>query len=146
MACLRDPMRMKVITVQNLKKKSLLNEQATNWSAHTDVINVEQLDEQTMGDIELRAEIITLFITQARSSFEIISSSDDIEAIRLAAHTLKGTCRSIGAFGLASLAAEVEHDQHMSVTMLEVELGLVVSRLDELLMAKSLSKHCNLYP
>ena len=139
-------MQAKVICVQNLKKKLLLNEQTSNWSTRTDVINVEQLDEQTMGDKELRNEIIELFLTQARESFRIISGSNDVKAVRIAAHTLKGTARSLGAFGLASLAAEIEQDQQMAPTMMEVELGLVVARLKDLRNTENLSKQCNLYP
>ena len=142
----RHDKQARVITVQTLKKKLLLNEQTNDWSAQTDVINVEQLDQQTLGDKELRSEIIDLFIIQARESFRIISSSQDMEAVRIAAHTLKGTARSIGAFGLATLASQVEQDQQTAPTMMEVELGLVVEKLKLLQNTENLSKHCNLYP
>jgi HPt (histidine-containing phosphotransfer) domain-containing protein len=72
-------------------------------------IDLVHLTRQTMGDRALEQDVLALFIQQALSVRDKISSATAAERLRLA-HTLKGSARSVGAFAIAECAAAIEED------------------------------------
>jgi HPt (histidine-containing phosphotransfer) domain-containing protein len=71
-------------------------------------IDLAHLDAQTMGNHDLRNQVLRLFLRQAEEQIGRIRSVDDIEARREAAHALVGAARGVGAFSVAYIASEIE--------------------------------------
>jgi HPt (histidine-containing phosphotransfer) domain-containing protein len=69
-------------------------------------IDIEHLQRMTLGDASLEREVLAMFSAQAISligTLAIVPS--DAGAL---AHTLKGSARAIGAFGVADAAGHLE--------------------------------------
>lgn len=70
-------------------------------------VDLVHLSRQTMGDRDLEREVLRLFVQQAVIVRDRIVNADLTERMRLA-HTLKGSARSVGAFGVAECMVELE--------------------------------------
>lgn len=62
----------------------------------------------TLGDQGLELEILELFITQAPITLAALNSAITDRDWRIAAHTLKGSARAVGAWRVARLAERAE--------------------------------------
>jgi HPt (histidine-containing phosphotransfer) domain-containing protein len=71
-------------------------------------IDRSHLDQYVFGDRALLDEILTIFIEQASAWIDRMDPALDDEAWHLAAHTLKGASRGVGAWALGDLAEEAE--------------------------------------
>ncbi len=74
-----------------------------------DVVDTAHLARYTMGDEKLERELLRMFATQAEELLAMLENAGGQEAWRMAAHTLKGAARAIGAFPIAEEAARLEH-------------------------------------
>jgi hypothetical protein len=70
-------------------------------------VDLVHLARQTLGDRALEAEVLGLFLHQAKQVREEIVTAQPPHRKRLA-HGLKGAALGIGAFGVADCAAEIE--------------------------------------
>jgi HPt (histidine-containing phosphotransfer) domain-containing protein len=69
-------------------------------------IDMDHLQRMTLGDAGLQREVLTMFSAQAAS---LIGNLATLPAdARALAHTLKGSARAIGAFGVADAAGHLE--------------------------------------
>jgi len=69
-------------------------------------IDIEHLGRMTLGDTVLEHEVLAMFSAQAVGLIATLATvSTDAAAL---AHTLKGSARAIGAFGVAEAAGRVE--------------------------------------
>ncbi len=69
-------------------------------------IDIEHLQRMTLGDASLEREVLAMFSAQAASLAGTLATRPaDAGAL---AHTLKGSARAIGAFGVAEAAARLE--------------------------------------
>jgi HPt (histidine-containing phosphotransfer) domain-containing protein len=69
-------------------------------------IDTDHLNRMTLGDASLEREVLAMFSGQAvRLMGTLSNSSSDTGAL---AHTLKGSARAIGAFGVADAAEALE--------------------------------------
>ena len=69
-------------------------------------IDMDHLQRMTLGDARLEREVLTVFAVQAASLIGSLSALPaDAGAL---AHTLKGSARAIGAFGVADAAGHLE--------------------------------------
>jgi HPt (histidine-containing phosphotransfer) domain-containing protein len=76
------------------------------------VFDEAHLDSQTLGDPELKGDVLALFLAQCSKLLPIIAS-DKRPALRLdAAHTLKGAAAAVGAWTVAARAGAVERAAH----------------------------------
>lgn len=71
-------------------------------------IDLDHLDRYVFGDAALRAEILGIFREQAAAVSARMDLSMDAEAWHLAAHTLKGAARGVGAWALGEAAERAE--------------------------------------
>jgi len=62
----------------------------------------------TLGNLELEQEVLDLFAQSAPAYVESLKGADSLRAWREAAHTLKGSARSVGARAVAALAEQAE--------------------------------------
>lgn len=76
-----------------------------------EVLDLAHLRNYTLGDDALQREILDLFREQIKNSLHLLqeaADSGDKSAWEMAAHTLKGSARAVGAFRLGSAAAAGE--------------------------------------
>jgi HPt (histidine-containing phosphotransfer) domain-containing protein len=71
-------------------------------------IDVEHLGRYTLGDKALEKEILGLFLTQMPDLLASLRKAQSEREWKMAAHSLKGAARAIGAWQMASAAEEAE--------------------------------------
>jgi len=71
-------------------------------------LDVEQLRRFTGADLDLEEEIFDLFLKNGERYLETIAQSENAEARRIAAHSLKGSARGIGAMQVEQAAQKLE--------------------------------------
>ena len=72
-------------------------------------VDLQHLSRYTLGDRALEAEVLALFAMQLPATIDALRGAGGETEWRTAAHTLKGSARTVGAWRLAQLAAEAEH-------------------------------------
>jgi HPt (histidine-containing phosphotransfer) domain-containing protein len=85
----------------------MLDRQSDDSSARVPPIDLAHLTRQTLGDENLKREVLELFLVQAAAAREELKVSE-ADARRRLAHRLVGSARAVGAFALAACAAELE--------------------------------------
>ena len=100
-------------------------------------IDIEHLKRMTLGDAGLEREVLAIFSAQAaRLAGALASLPADAGAL---AHTLKGSARAIGAFGVAEAAARLETqiknggDQSQALAELDDAVAQACSAVDAML-------------
>jgi HPt (histidine-containing phosphotransfer) domain-containing protein len=75
-------------------------------------VDLDHLRRYTFGDRDLEAEILGLFADQLPITIGALNAAASMKEWGIAAHTLKGSARAVGAWSLATLAetAEKLHD------------------------------------
>lgn len=73
-------------------------------------IDLVHLARQTLGDAELEREVLDLFERQSLQILDRLRCANGARAWSEAAHTLKGSARGVGAFGVAAAAEALEFD------------------------------------
>ena len=89
----------------NLDTDSLCNPSA--FIRESEVLDLKHLARYTLGDEGLKREILDLFRTQIVTSLANLrdaAEADDELSWQMAAHTLKGSARAVGAFRLGAAA------------------------------------------
>jgi HPt (histidine-containing phosphotransfer) domain-containing protein len=74
----------------------------------TGPIDLTHLRRFTLGDKSLELEILALFIQQVPLTLESLKTALTDQDWRMAAHTLKGSSRAVGAWRLAKLSEHAE--------------------------------------
>lgn len=72
-------------------------------------IDLDHLNRYVFGDAALLAEILGIFREQSALLTAQMTPSMDAEAWHLAAHTLKGAARGVGAWALGEAAEHAEN-------------------------------------
>lgn len=71
-------------------------------------VDLQHLRRFTFGDRGLEKEVLELFLAQLPHTIAALSSACNERDWRIAAHTLKGSGRAVGAWQIAGLAEEAE--------------------------------------
>jgi len=87
--------------------RRLDGEPPTPLAGDDQAIDFAHLFRMTLGDHSLEREVLALFDRQAEMLIGRMAGSEPAEVAALA-HTLKGSARGIGAFGVATAAESVE--------------------------------------
>lgn len=91
-------------------------------------VDLAHLRRYTMGDRALEAEILGLFADQLPITIGALKNAPSAKEWGIAAHTLKGSARAVGAWSLATIAETAERLHRLPDAN---ERGLVVRRLEE---------------
>jgi HPt (histidine-containing phosphotransfer) domain-containing protein len=85
---------------------------ATSESRESRPVDLDHLRRYTLGDRDLEVEILGLFADQLPITIGALNDAASMKEWGIAAHTLKGSARAVGAWSLATLAetAEKLHD------------------------------------
>jgi HPt (histidine-containing phosphotransfer) domain-containing protein len=94
-------------------------------------IDMDHLQRMTLGDARLEREVLTMFSAQAASLIGSLAALPaDAGAL---AHTLKGSARAIGAFGVADAARHLEaavlSGQNPSEALSDLKEAIVQARM-----------------
>jgi HPt (histidine-containing phosphotransfer) domain-containing protein len=108
-------------------------DQARRLDGGAKPVDLVHLSRQTMGDPGLEAEVLRMFLTQARTCLEAWKRAESDAGRKEAAHALKGSARAIGAFGLADHAASAEEGGSHDIGALEAEMDRVLAYIRTLI-------------
>ncbi len=91
-------------------------------------IDLAHLRRYTLGDHPLELEVLALFVDQLPITIGALKSASSDKEWGMAAHTLKGSSRAVGAWTLATLA---ERAESLGARASASERGKVVRRLED---------------
>ena len=97
-------------------------------------IDRAHLSRYTLGDVQLEREVLALFIEQAPDLLVRLRSARTTREWHMAAHTLKGSARAIGAWRLAKVAEAAEQEGGPGqdcewASAIETEIGAIRTSL-----------------
>ena len=72
------------------------------------LIDFDYLTQQTCSDRMLECDLLELFVRQCGALLPVIAGLNPVDERLFAAHTLKGSTRAVGAWGLAMLVERAE--------------------------------------
>ena len=76
------------------------------------VLDREHLSEISMGDEDFEKEIIGDFLASVPELLDLMAQgmdANDAESVAQAAHSMKGSCRALGADRVAGVCQDLEH-------------------------------------
>jgi HPt (histidine-containing phosphotransfer) domain-containing protein len=91
-------------------------------------LDLAHLRRFTMGDEQLELEILGLFANQLPITIADLKNAQSEKEWGMAAHTLKGSARAVGAWSLATVAESAEQLKPLPDSP---ERGLMVRRIEE---------------
>lgn len=77
-------------------------------ASQAEVLDLLHLESQTMGDVELAAELLALFESQCGRLVPAIGAGGDPHALSDAAHTLRGGAAAVGARQIWAACRDIE--------------------------------------
>ena len=91
-------------------------------------VDLKHLRRYTMGDLALEKEVLELFLAQLPQTISALSDAATDKDWRIAAHTLKGSGRAVGAWRVARLA---EHAERLTGVSNRMNCSDAVARIEE---------------
>lgn len=76
-------------------------------------IDHDHLRRYTMGDRQLETEVLDLFAGELPKTIAALRAAQTTSEWKIAAHTLKGSARAVGAWRIASAAVAAEADPRL---------------------------------
>ncbi|MEM7290279.1 MAG: Hpt domain-containing protein [Pseudomonadota bacterium] len=95
-------------------------------------IDLVHLSSLTMGDSALESEVLGMFAAQLPTYIAALVKANSPEAVFHAAHTLKGAAKSMGAFRLSEIAADLEATRVVDQAQISTEADRVIAYINEL--------------
>lgn len=98
-------------------------------------VDLKHLRRYTLGDAGLEREILGLFFAQLPNTIAALSGASTQKEWKVAAHTLKGSGRAVGAWRIARIAEQAENSQgiadaaHVANTVALLEAAAEEARL-----------------
>ncbi|MFA6139161.1 MAG: Hpt domain-containing protein [Hyphomicrobium sp.] len=91
-------------------------------------VDLAHLSRYTLGDRGLELEILGLFVDQLPITIAALREAETEKDWGMAAHTLKGSARAVGAWPLATIAEDAERMRGLPAAMAR---AAVADRLEE---------------
>lgn len=82
-------------------------------ASQTAAIDHPHLRRFTMGDLQLEHEVLALFASELPCTLANLQSATTLKEWKIAAHTLKGSARTVGAWQVAAAAVDAERDPYV---------------------------------
>lgn len=97
-----------------------------------DPVDLKHLRRYTLGDSSLEREVLDLFLTQLPATIAALGDARTEKDWKVAAHTLKGSGRAVGAWRIARIAEQAEHSQGIAnPTHVKETVGLLEAAAKE---------------
>ena len=77
-----------------------------------DPVDLKHLRRYTLGNASLEREVLGLFLSQLPSTLAALGEARSEKDWKIAAHTLKGSGRAVGAWRIARIAEHAERSGH----------------------------------
>ncbi len=106
------------------------NFSAPHSSATHVPIDHGHLARYTMGNRSLEVEVLHLFAGQLPETFSSLTVANCTKSWHVAAHTLKGSARAVGAWAVAHIAEEAELAGHAASHRTDILLRLEAALSD----------------
>jgi HPt (histidine-containing phosphotransfer) domain-containing protein len=91
------------------RAQSISSHTPDHWIDASDgPVDLVHLRRYTLGDKALEIEVLELFLAQLPETIASMRSAANERDWKIAAHTLKGSSRAVGAWRIATLAQEAE--------------------------------------
>ncbi|HMN36358.1 MAG TPA: Hpt domain-containing protein [Hyphomicrobium sp.] len=95
-------------------------------------VDLKHLRRYTLGDPSLEREVLDLFLAQLPTTIAALGAARTQKDWKVAAHTLKGSGRAVGAWRIARIAEQAEHSQGIaSPTHVRETVGLLEAAAKE---------------
>jgi HPt (histidine-containing phosphotransfer) domain-containing protein len=95
-------------------------------------VDLKHLGRYTLGDRALEHEVLELFLSQLPATIASLGSACNDRDWRMAAHTLKGSGRAVGAWRIARLAEQAERSTPWkNPTQLQQTLAMIEDAAEE---------------
>ncbi len=91
-------------------------------------LDLVHLTRQTLGDTNLEREVLSLFASQSRLYVDRMQNAKTGEERRMAAHTILGSARSVGAWRVAAAAKKCSHDRQSRTDLGELANEVAFAR------------------
>jgi HPt (histidine-containing phosphotransfer) domain-containing protein len=97
--------------------------QLSHESLQLTPVDLKHLRRYTMGDVSLEREVLDLFLGQLPQTMAALGTAKTEKEWKIAAHTLKGSGRAVGAWRIARIAEQAERSEgianpaHVAETM-----------------------------
>jgi HPt (histidine-containing phosphotransfer) domain-containing protein len=91
-------------------------------------VDVQHLRRFIFGDQALEKEILSLFVGQLPETLASLRAATSQKDWKVAAHTLKGSCRAVGAFRLGDIAQDAET---LAFSADSAACGKAIARIEE---------------
>jgi len=75
---------------------------------HLTPVDLKHLRRYTLGDLGLEREVLSLFLAQLPETISALGAARTDKDWKIAAHTLKGSGRAVGAWRIARIADQAE--------------------------------------
>lgn len=112
----------------NMYESELVQPLAAGETLQVSPVDLKHLRRYTMGDLKLEREVLDLFLGQLPQTIKSLSDAVTERDWRMAAHTLKGSGRAVGAWRVARLAELAE--RHMNIQN-RAQCSQAVARIEE---------------
>jgi HPt (histidine-containing phosphotransfer) domain-containing protein len=120
---------MRESTIRRRVAAAIVSEPPVSAVSLADPIDRAHLSRYTLGSPKLEREILGLFLAQLPLSIEQLRFAATDREWQIAAHTIKGSARAVGARNVARLALEAE--QTSGVVDGEEDRERILTQLDE---------------
>ncbi|MEZ5899585.1 MAG: Hpt domain-containing protein [Hyphomicrobiaceae bacterium] len=95
-------------------------------------VDLKHLRRYTLGDSGLEKEVLELFLAQLPATIAALGAARTEKDWKVAAHTLKGSGRAVGAWRIARIAEQAEHSLGVSnPAKVEETVGLLTAAAKE---------------
>ncbi|MEQ1718528.1 MAG: Hpt domain-containing protein [Hyphomicrobium sp.] len=94
--------------VTSLARRSVENTTLSNDPLQLTPVDLKHLRRYTLGDASLEREVLDLFLGQLPQTIAALGAAASEKDWKMAAHTLKGSGRAVGAWRIARIAEQAE--------------------------------------
>jgi HPt (histidine-containing phosphotransfer) domain-containing protein len=89
-------------------------------------VDLKHLRRYTLGDVGLEKEVLHLFLDQLPSTLMALGGAKTEKDWKVAAHTLKGSGRAVGAWRIARIAEQAERSDFLKRPQLAAEMMMLL--------------------
>lgn len=93
-----------------LHQPPIQNSNTPSCASASNPVDLVHLSRQTLGNRELEQEVLALFLNQTNLYLDRLDNSKTADERKMAAHTILGSARGIGAWRVAEEAAQIQQN------------------------------------